>query len=582
MSYDDREYPREPRPRRGPYPAASHDPSAPQGRGGGGGISDGLLISVLAFLLGLTLFAWTATGLAGLFAHGAWPDHVTFGHTPQAVRELITEPHNLTDAWPQTPPDQLSGYGLFWGIFLSQLMVLMVLTVFVMGTVARARAVRRTRRLREQHREPERDPARAGRETAHERPHEHRPGRHPHEPAGPTHSPTEARPWPGTAHDPANGTPSGPTNTSTNATAYGATPHTAMPPAATDFRQNTPNPAPHTTAATGPTPATVGMAGTADPAGSAGTTETPSGLPPSPRTPGTPATPPPTAHGETVGARSAPSTGNADGTGRTIGAGNLTGTGRGADGGAAQDPVAQILEAPGAVLVAAPTPALWAATKTARAKLGPIHLFDPTHACDTPDRLRWSPHHGCADRTTAASRATALLAPLRSPRPIDATTHTAAETVLRCWLHAAALEKKPFREVHRWALATSPASDPVRILRSHPRSTSGAGGELEAVLTGHPQLRADAVALIRRALAPLGQLHVRNACSAERADRLALESFIDETGTLYVVGEDPEVLPLLNALTQSVVEHGRRMAVRSSAGRLDPPLTTVLRLAETL
>lgn len=438
-----------------PYPNHPHRPQ----RAGGGGIPDGLLIGVLAFLLGLSLFAWTATGLSGFLSHGSWPNGVSFGNTPLAVRELVTDPRDLPGAWPDTPRGQLSGFGLFWGIFLSQLMVLIVLTIFVMGTVTRARAVRRARHLtREQAKSPRED-------------------ERGHPPASP---PTEHL--------------------------------TQAPP---------PIPAP------APTPAP----------------ETPV----EPSTAASPATP----IGVPVPIPAA----------------------------STEDRVTRVLEAPGAALVASTTPALWAATKTARAKLGPVHLFDPTHACDTPDRLRWSPHHGCADRTTAAERATALLAPLRSPRPIDATTHTTAETLLRCWLHAAALEGRTFREVHRWALATTPATDPVRTLRTHPKATSGSAGELEAVLTGHPQLRADAVALIRRALAPLGQLHVRNACTAERADRLALESFVAETGTLYVVGEEPDVLPLLNALTQSVVEHGRRMAVRSSAGRLDPPLTTVLDLS---
>ena len=40
---------------------------------GQGGIPDGLLVGILAFLLGMTLLVWTATGLAGLFAHGSWP-----------------------------------------------------------------------------------------------------------------------------------------------------------------------------------------------------------------------------------------------------------------------------------------------------------------------------------------------------------------------------------------------------------------------------------------------------------------------------------------------------------------------------
>lgn len=39
---------------------------------GQGGIPDGLLVGILAFLLGMTLLVWTATGLAALFAHGSW------------------------------------------------------------------------------------------------------------------------------------------------------------------------------------------------------------------------------------------------------------------------------------------------------------------------------------------------------------------------------------------------------------------------------------------------------------------------------------------------------------------------------
>ncbi|MGP3979042.1 hypothetical protein ACTWQF_34555 [Streptomyces sp. 8N114] len=498
MSYDDRERHRRQGYHPGHYP--HHEPHRMRraAGGGGGGIPDGLLVAVLAFLLGLTIFVWTATGLAGLFSHGAWPDGVTFARTPLAVRELVTEPHDIPGAWPTTPRSQLSGYGLFWGIFISQLLVLMVLTVFVMGTIARARAVRKARRIRQDH---------AG------DPPEHKGA-----------APTEA------AREP------------------GAAPLPSQPPAPAPALQEQPVP-PHEPSAPTPQP--------------------PSTAPPSPLAP--------TLLGAaaTTGAASPVDGQDATGNGSVS-----TGTVGSATGGppADDDPVTQILEAPGAALVNSATPALWTATKTARAKLGPVHLFDPTHACDTPDRLRWSPHHGCADRATAAARATALLAPLRSPRPIDATTHTTAETVLRCWLHAAALEKRPFREVHRWALATGQTADAVRILRTHPKAASGTAGELESALAGHPQLRADAVALIRRALAPLGQLHVRNACSAERADRLALESFIAEAGTLYVVGEDPDVLPILNALTQSVVEHGRRMAARSSDGRLDPPLTTILQL----
>ncbi|MDT0388160.1 type VI secretion protein, partial [Streptomyces sp. DSM 41921] len=112
-----------------------------------GGIPDGLLVGILAFLLGMTLMVWTATGLAGLFAHGSWPSGVTFVRTPLAMRHLVAQPHDIPGAWPGTPPGDLSGYGLFWGLLIGQLMILVVLTVFVMGTLARWRAVRTRHRL---------------------------------------------------------------------------------------------------------------------------------------------------------------------------------------------------------------------------------------------------------------------------------------------------------------------------------------------------------------------------------------------------------------------------------------------------
>jgi hypothetical protein len=452
--------------RRGPYrrgPAG-----AGQGGGHGGGIPDGLLMGVLALLLGTTVLTWTATGLAALLSHGSWPEGVSFTRTPMAMRDLAADPRDLSGAWPEVPPSQLSGHGLFWGLFIGQLLILIVLTIFAVGTITRARAVRAARRARPvTEKAPEDVRAQPAQDQATAQPQ-----------AQPPLAERESAPAPTPAAEPA-----------------------AEPPRPT---------------AESPEPTEAPAAPTVTEAVAAATTA-------------------PSAH-------------------------------------------TRVLEAPGAVLVATSDPELWTDTKDSRAKLGPVHLFDPGQLCDTPNRLRWSPHHGCADRDTAAARATALLAPLRSSRPIDAEMHTAAETLLRCWLHAAALDDRPFREVHRWALAKSAPSDPVQTLRTHPKAASGAAGELEATLTSHPERRKHATELVRRALAPLSQLHIRNACTAARADRIALESFIAETGTLYIVGADRELMPILNALAESVVEHGRRVVARSSPGRLDPPLTTVLEL----
>ncbi|MGW9041940.1 type VI secretion protein [Streptomyces lydicus] len=464
--------------------------------GRGRGIPDSLLVALLAFLLGLTLLVWTATGLAGLFAHGAWPQGVDYAGTPMALRHLVAAPHDLPAAWPDTPKAQLSGYGLFWGILIGELMVLLVLTIFTMGTVTRYRSVRAARRAA----------ARRARQQALEPLLE---------------APTAAR------------SPAEPTAPAEDAPAT-----TPAVPLAPSPSAPTAVPAPPEPAAVAVPPGPVPEQRTASPAAVAPGTELPL-----PRV-------------------------------------QFATTGRAATLAAA---VATATAAPGPLIVATTDPALWSETKDARAKLGPLLTYDPTHLLDTPARLRWSPTTGCEDLATATARATALLAPVRPSATADSAVADAAQTLLRCWLHAAALDGRPFRQLHRWAHAAGAAQEPVRILRTSPKASAGQAGELESVLTAHAERRELAKELVGRALSALSSLHIRDACTPLRADSVILESFIDEGGTLYVVGEpledprtEPGAMPLLTALLSSVVEHGRRMAERSSDGRLDPPLTLVL------
>ncbi|MGW2057172.1 type IV secretory system conjugative DNA transfer family protein [Streptomyces sp. NPDC001840] len=469
-----------------------------------GGIPDGLLVGLLGFVLGLSLLVWTATGLAGLFTHGAWPQAVTYGRTPLAMRQLAAAPHDVAGAWPGTPPDQLSGYGLFWGLLISQLMVLTVLAVFVLGVVARYRVVRARRR--EQHH--------ADRERA----------------AG-----TRDRLSKGPMNE---GAGSG--ETWSEDTGPGVTAMAAPGPAAS------PQPSASTTApATAPTPVSPEPVSVPPIATAPAPTPAPVfAAVPAPRTE------PPVRYGDPLTRR--------------------------------PTAVQAILDAEGPALVVTSDPTVWAETKDARAKLGPVLLYDPGHLCDTPARMHWSPTAGCEDPGTAAARATALLTPVRPHALLDAAMADTAETLLRCWLHAAAVDGRPFKQVHRWAQGGS-AHEAVRILRTHPKAASGLAGLLESALTAHPERREVAQQLTARTLAALSSVHIRDACTPNRTDALALDSFVNEGGTLYVVGEPiedprsrPGAMPLLTALTSNVVEHGRRMAARSSDGRLDPPMTLVL------
>lgn len=512
------------------------------------GIPDGLFVGFIVFLLGLTLLVWSATGLAGLFSRGGWPDGVSLARTPLATRQLAARPSDLAAAWPDTPKAQLSGHGLFWGILISELMVLLVLTIFTVGTVARYRIVRAKRRA-------------AGRAAA----------------GG------WGEPRPKAGHSATDG-PSGQNSAPTVAVAGQPARYRALatPPDGASGVGHPPGPE---TAVVheGPTPSAVSGAGSVP----TGVTPVP-GVEPAagvtrPGEPDAPQAP------ESIGARSegsgsasllvpwpAQRSGSPLLDGGSAHSRVLYGIQRG-------DAAAQaVLAADGPVLVVTSAPGLWAATRDARATSGPLHVFDPTHLLDTPARLRWSPVAGCASRDVAMARASALLAPVRSTHAAERPMAEAAETMLRCWLHAAAVDGRPFRHVHRWAQGNS-AHEPVRILRTHAKAAGGAAGELEATLTAHPERRDLAQRLTARALAALSSIHIRDACNPGRADSLAIESFINEGGTLYLVGEsiedprtDPGAMPLLTALASSVVERGRRMADRSAAGRLDPPLTVVL------
>nr|WP_145485742.1 MULTISPECIES: type IV secretory system conjugative DNA transfer family protein [Streptomyces] len=465
----------------GPDARAPRENRRPQERQGHGGIPDGLLLGILAFLLGITVLVWTATGLAALFAHGAWPAGVTFPHTPMAMRHLLSRPHDLAGAWPDAPASGLSGWGLFWGLFIAELMILLVATVFVLGTVARWRAARAR--------------ARAG--------------------AG----------GPASAPDPA------------------------------------PEPMPMPT----PEPVTAPAA----PVEAPQRYDVPVQRHEMPGVPVAVEQPPAEPALAQLPAEGRPRAGREK---IVIAPPDIRRTA------AAQ----AVRDAAGPALVVTSDPSLWAETKDARAKLGPTHLYDPAHRCDTPARLHWSPTAGCADKQTALQRATTLLAPVRPTARIDQAVVDTATTLLRSYLHAAALENRTVRHVHRWAQGIQ-VQDAVRTLRTHPKAAAGAAGELEAALTAHPERRDVAQELTGRALAALSTVNIREACTPNRTDALALDSFADEGGTLYVVGESiedprstPGAMPLLTALVSSVVEHGRHMAARSSSGRLDPPLTLVL------
>ncbi|MEW1864625.1 type VI secretion protein [Streptomyces sp. NPDC088194] len=515
-----------------------------------GGLPDGLIVGIIGLLLGVTLLVWTATGISGVLAHGGWPQGVHFTRTPRAMRYLVTQPHDMAAAWPQVPRGQLPGAGLFWWVLIGEIVALFSFAMWVLNAVARLRGKRPPRTRTPRRARAARVPRPAAADDAYTYDEEDEDGaeqdaalaagKGARTPAGEDGADPADVPEPRHHAAPQPYARSG----EESLDAWFRTVPRAVPPGA---------PAPEDAPTTQFPP--VHAEGLV-PAGAS-----PAAAPPPPVTAATPLAA--LADGEVT---------------RTYA---LFAEPRGDKAKRVVQPA--VLAAAGPVVVTTADPDTYHQTAGNRAKLGPVHVFDPAHLVDVPGRLRWAPHGGCERPDTARIRAAALLAPLRTARADEAIVHDAAVTLLRCWLHAAAVDGRPFRQVQRWAAGGASAGEAVRVLRSDRDAASGWSGELESVLHAHPERRDAAQALIRHTLEPLNSVHIRDACTPAKSGGLDLESFTSERGTLYVVGEriedprsHPGAMPLLTALVSSVVEHGRRMAAGSPAGRLDPPMTFVL------
>jgi hypothetical protein len=520
-----------------------------------------VVVGVLALLLGSVALVWLCTALAALITHGRLPHPLPFLDTATAIRHLATSPNNLAAAWPGTPPAQLPSATAFWVMFFLLLAVLAGSALSIAISLARMRA--KAAAAREGNAGKSAEGERSGRKAGGP------------EAAAPTVRPraqAEER-WD------AGGAGSGPAAGTAGPVADGWGPQGGGP-----------------------------LGGGSSGGGSLGGGSS-GGGPLGGGPVGGPTIPRPSTE---------PASRPADGTAPpmpAVPAGNaaVPRLGRGTACVFVPTPsrVKQRLLTDALAEHAGPALVLTSARSADALPQRPPHastgglLFDPLRLLPDEEaaaagltRLRWAPHSGCEDPSVATARARALLAPLRpATRPAvtaqlpnhlsTAAAHDTARTLLRCWLHAAALDGRPIRQVHRWATGHQ-THEAVRILRTTTsrQVAEGWGGELEVALTAHPQLRDGAQALVRTALGALAELHVLQACTPSSAnERLEVESFLHDRGILYVAGpaseqritpESGSVMPLLTALADDVVEHGRRMAAGSPAGRLDPPLLSLL------
>jgi type IV secretion system protein VirD4 len=244
--------------------------------------------------------------------------------------------------------------------------------------------------------------------------------------------------------------------------------------------------------------------------------------------------------------------------------------------------IPQTIEAVGPALVTATRADTLHHTLALRAERGPVAVFDPQGLAGTDvPRLRWAPQRGCDDPLLAIARARALSAgaQLSGGTVTDgAFWQQMTEAVLRCYLHAAALDGRTMRDVLGWV--SRPADPaPVRILRGATGAAPGWAEELVAQAAADPRTRDSVWAGVRRAVDALADPRVLDACSPPPDEQFDTAEFLRGGGTLYLLGTTGAqitVAPLITALVEDLVDAARRQAAATPGGRLNPPLTLLL------
>ena len=243
-----------------------------------------------------------------------------------------------------------------------------------------------------------------------------------------------------------------------------------------------------------------------------------------------------------------------------------------------------ILDAPGAVVTTSTRPDNLTATLKARSAEGrPLAVFDPQHLAEgVPAGLRWSPIRGCEDPLTAMIRATGLAAGTGlSAGGVEGGDFWEGKTrtALQALLHAAALDHRTPAELFRWTLDPAAASDAVAILTANPKAATGWADSLQAMIDADPRTRDSIWQGVSLSLAALADPRVLDAVSPGPEERFDPEEFLRKRGSVYLLATGAGAnnsAALVSAFVEDLVEAARRVAARSPAARLDPPLLLAL------
>jgi hypothetical protein len=246
--------------------------------------------------------------------------------------------------------------------------------------------------------------------------------------------------------------------------------------------------------------------------------------------------------------------------------------------------LAQIVrEAPGAVIHTSSKAKDMAATVDTRARRGPVHTLNIQRLGGVPSTLRVDMVSACTDPHTAILTGGFLLYGARrrdqaGSNNLDDFFSSNANEVLRCLLHAAALDGRTLVDVHRWASHPDAAQEALDILQRH-AAPAGWIATLAGRLTVVDRTRDGIFTTLSTALQWMASPEAIRTVTPGPGEALDPEQFVRSGGTLYLIGEDDAsgaIAPLFTLVISWLVNAAVRVASTSPGGRLDPWLTLAL------
>lgn len=238
---------------------------------------------------------------------------------------------------------------------------------------------------------------------------------------------------------------------------------------------------------------------------------------------------------------------------------------------------------PGPAIVTSTKVDIFEATAVARSADGrPVWVLDPEGMAPAGSPLRWSVVRGCEDTRTAERRAAALIAGAPGSATVDtgnsAFFKTSALSVLKTFLHAAALDGRTIVDVQRWCRGDY--SEPQAILAGRADPLVDPAGQLAQHTIGAEETTSGVMRYVENTLACFSHRSVIDLCTPGPDEDFDMADFIAAKGTVYLLGKG-ERLSSASALTTAFVEEllfvaGDVIAPSQAGRRLAPPLLACL------